>query len=140
MKILTNQKNNLIYAKSAQGTTVIATHVDQSNYLPNQKQGAMSKYRLDSDYWTLPGLLQGSENCGFFQGFHRIPLTNLGGGDVGGKSIESCAPAREECNKYDLTAAPLFLIGDHNDWSRWFATGICSPQLSFLGGHWVTEK
>jgi len=23
----------------------------------------------------------------------------------------SCAPAREECNKYDLTAAPCFLIG-----------------------------
>jgi hypothetical protein len=55
------------------------------------------------------------------------------------KGVESCALAREECNKYDLTAAPLFLIGDHNDWSRWFTIRYLQPQLSFLGGHWVTE-
>jgi hypothetical protein len=28
-----------------------------------------------------------------------------------GNAEESCAPAREECNKYDLTAAPCFSIG-----------------------------
>jgi len=34
---------------------------------------------------------------------------------------QSCAPAREECNKYDLTAPPCFRLAKHNDWSRWFA-------------------
>ncbi len=33
-----------------------------------------------------------------------------------------CAHARKECNKYDLTAHPCFLLANHNDdWSRWFA-------------------
>jgi hypothetical protein len=31
---------------------------------------------------------------------------------------QSCAPAREECNKYDHLC---FLLANHNDWSRWFA-------------------
>jgi hypothetical protein len=85
------------------------------------------------------GLFQGSENCGFFQGFqriHRIRLTNPHWRFPvrAVKGVESCALARKECNEYDLTAAPLFLIGDHNDWSRWFATGICSPSWVFWVG------
>jgi len=34
---------------------------------------------------------------------------------------QSYTPAREECNKYDLTTSPYFSLVDHNDWSRWFA-------------------
>jgi hypothetical protein len=46
--------------------------------------------------------------------------------------------AREECNKYDLSAAPCFWLVNHNDWSRWFAISSLShlfaaPVLSFLG-------
>jgi hypothetical protein len=33
------------------------------------------------------------------------------------------APAREECNKYDLTAAPHFWLVNRNDCSKWFAIG-----------------
>jgi len=28
--------------------------------------------------------------------------------EAGKKAQQSCSPAREECNKYDLTAAPCF--------------------------------
>jgi hypothetical protein len=31
---------------------------------------------------------------------------------------KSCEPAREECNKYDLTTVPYFLLANHKDWSR----------------------
>jgi hypothetical protein len=37
------------------------------------------------------------------------------------KAQQSCAHAREECNKYDLTRDPCFLLAHHNDSSRWFA-------------------
>jgi len=43
------------------GSLLIATHLDQSNYLANQKQ-TINRYGL-----TVPGLLQGSEKCAFFQ-------------------------------------------------------------------------
>jgi hypothetical protein len=33
------------------------------------------------------------------------------------------APARKECNKYDLTAAPHFGLVNRNDCSKWFAIG-----------------
>jgi len=33
---------------------------------------------------------------------------------------ESPTLAKEECNKYDLTTTPCFLLANHNDWSRWF--------------------
>ncbi len=40
------------------------------------------------------------------------------------------APAREECNNYDLFSV--------SDWSRWFAISsllaICSLNFSFMGG------
>jgi hypothetical protein len=39
----------------------------------------------------------------------------------------SCAPARGECNKYDLTDVPWFRLVNHTDWSRWFA--ISSSHL-----------
>jgi hypothetical protein len=39
----------------------------------------------------------------------------------------SCAPAGDECNKYDLTAGPCFWLVNHNDWSKWFA--ISSSHL-----------
>jgi hypothetical protein len=42
--------------------------------------------------------------------------------EAGKKGQQSCAPAREECNKYDLIAAPCFWLANPNDhWSRWFA-------------------
>ncbi len=46
---------------------------------------------------------------------------------------------REECNKYDLTAAQCFWLAHHNNnWSRWFVSSssqpICCPSFSFIGG------
>jgi len=53
-------------------------------------------------------------------GFEEKP-TLVGLAQQNGFSQQSCAPAREECNKYDLTAASCFWLANHNDWSRWFA-------------------
>jgi hypothetical protein len=50
------------------GTLQIATHLDQSNYLPNQKQGEVNKY--DMTVYTTQ--FQSSESCGTFQGFQWI--------------------------------------------------------------------
>jgi hypothetical protein len=36
---------------------------------------------------------------------------------------------REECNKYDLTAAPCSWLADHNDWSGWFAISSLPTYL-----------
>jgi hypothetical protein len=51
---------------------------------------------------------------------------------------QSCAPAREECNKYDLISAPYFSLANHYDWSRWFAISslppIFSPSFTLMGG------
>jgi hypothetical protein len=46
------------------------------------------------------------------------------------RSSKACAPAKEESNKYDLTAVPYFGLDNHNDWSRWFA--ISSSHLFAL--------
>ncbi len=52
---------------------------------------------------------------------------------VGERHSKALTPAREACNKYDLTAAPPVF-----DWSRCFAITsllpICSPSFSFMGG------
>jgi hypothetical protein len=55
------------------GRLLIATHLDQSNYLDNQKQGAVNKY----DLTVLIRLLQGSESCAFFQGHNSLPVNPL---------------------------------------------------------------
>ncbi len=34
------------------------------------------------------------------------------------KAQQSLTPAKEECNKYDLTAIPCFQLANHNDWSQ----------------------
>jgi len=47
------------------GRLQITTHLDQSNYLANQKQGAVNKYNLI----VFCRLFQGSESCLFFQSF-----------------------------------------------------------------------
>ncbi len=58
--------------------------------------------------------------------------------EAGKKAQRSCVPTREECNEYDLTAAPCFWLANHNDWSRWFAISsfpsICSLGVSFISG------
>jgi hypothetical protein len=45
---------------------------------------------------------------------------------------------REECNKYDPTAAQCFWLAHHNDWSRWFTISssppICYPNFTFMDG------
>jgi hypothetical protein len=45
------------------GRLVIATHWDQSNYLPNQKHGATHKYDLSVVITPLPGILHGCVLC-----------------------------------------------------------------------------
>jgi len=37
------------------------------------------------------------------------------------KPQQSCAPVREECNKYNWLLIPGFWLANHNEWSRWFA-------------------
>jgi hypothetical protein len=43
------------------------------------------------------------------------------------KELQSYAPAREECNKYDVIGSHCFGLSSYNDWSRWFA--ISSSHL-----------
>jgi hypothetical protein len=50
------------------GTLQIATHLDQSNYLANQKQGEVNKY----DLIVFTKRFQSYESCGMFQGFQWI--------------------------------------------------------------------
>jgi hypothetical protein len=47
--------------------------------------------------------------------------------EAGNKAQQKCAPATEECNRYDLTADPCSRLANHTDWSRWFA--ISSSHL-----------
>jgi hypothetical protein len=48
---------------------------------------------------------------------------------------QSLTATREECNKYDVTAAPYYWLANHNDWSRWFAISSLQPlcTFSFMG-------
>ncbi len=78
------------------------------------------------------GLAQ--ENGFFPEGF--LSLLKL----VKSTGKESCAPVREECNKYDLPAAPWFWLANHNDWSKWFATSsshlfaVVALSVLWVGG------
>jgi hypothetical protein len=64
----------------------IATHLDQSNYLANQKQGAVNKY----NFIVFIRLFEGSESCLFFRvssGFTGFDWwasskTSCAGGDI----------------------------------------------------------
>jgi hypothetical protein len=47
---------------------LIANHLDQSNYLANQKQGEVNKY----DLIVFIRLFQSSESCGIYQAFQWI--------------------------------------------------------------------
>jgi hypothetical protein len=49
----------------------------------------------------------------------------------------SCAHAREECNKYDLTADPCFWLENHNDWSKWFAISSSHQFTVLVSVLWV---
>jgi hypothetical protein len=55
------------------GRLLIATHLDQSNYLPNQKQAESIKY----DLTLFIRLFQGSEICKTFQGPRTLPVDSL---------------------------------------------------------------
>jgi hypothetical protein len=48
------------------GRLLIATHLDQSNYVDNHKPGVVNKYNLTA-FSTLPGLLEGPGRCAFFR-------------------------------------------------------------------------
>jgi len=48
------------------GRLLIATHLDQSNYLDNHKPEVVNKYNLIA-FSTLPGLLEGPGRCAFFR-------------------------------------------------------------------------
>ncbi len=52
---------------------LIANHLDQSNYLSNQKQGAANKYVLS----LFRRLFQGSESTARFQGPISRPVDSL---------------------------------------------------------------
>jgi hypothetical protein len=58
------------------------------------------------------------------------------------KGAAALCTCREECNKYDLTAAQSLWLADDNDWSKWFAITspppICCLSFSFMG--WVAKE
>jgi hypothetical protein len=53
------------------GRLLMATHLDQWNYLANQKQGAVNKYDLTVF------IRLGSESCTFFQGHRSLRVKTL---------------------------------------------------------------
>jgi len=55
------------------GRLVIAIHLDQSNYLPNQKHESVNKY----DLAVFIRLFQGSESCKSCQGPSSFPVDSL---------------------------------------------------------------
>jgi len=59
------------------GRLLIATHLDQSIYLANQKQGAVNKYDLTVFIRVSPDLLRGSERCAFLRSRSSLPLDPL---------------------------------------------------------------
>jgi hypothetical protein len=63
----------------------------------------MGPYRVKLDEETSKDAALNGEN-----GFEQAYLHSLLRLEKGN---QRCAPARKECNKYDLTAAPCFLIG-----------------------------
>jgi len=52
--------------------------------------------------------------------------------------VQSLTHVGEECNKYDKTSIPHFLLVNHNDWCRCFAITylkpICRPSVSLWAG------
>jgi hypothetical protein len=92
------------------GRLLMATHLDQWNYLANQKQGTVNKY----DLTVFIRLFQGSESCTFFQGHRSLPV-----------------------NPLDLTAVhyPRFPVQGHI-----LSTNGDAPSLSSWGSiHWTTK-
>ncbi len=57
----------------AAGRLLRATHLDQSNYLTNQKQVVVNRYGVT----VFNTLFQGSESCAFLQGPSRRPADSL---------------------------------------------------------------
>jgi hypothetical protein len=74
-------------------------------------------WRKVKTYWF------GSTKCFLVQRF----CTVSGGLE---RTLQTLTPAREECNKYDLTAAPSFWLANHDDWSRWFAISSLLPVFA----------
>jgi len=56
--------------------------------------------------------------------FHSAKLDSLHWLVEGEATLCTC---KEECNKYDLSAAECFLSAHHVDWFKWFA--INSPLI-----------
>jgi hypothetical protein len=59
------------------GRLLLATHLDQSNYLANQKQGAVNKYDLIVFITLFRGSSRAWEVWCYFQWIHWIWLINL---------------------------------------------------------------
>jgi len=55
------------------GRLLIATHLDQSNYLTNQQEGAVNKF----DLTVFIRLFQGAGRCACFQGCNSLPVDQL---------------------------------------------------------------
>jgi hypothetical protein len=90
----------------AGGRLLTATHLDQSNYLANQKQGPVNKYELTVFIRLFPG----SGSCKFFQPPRSPPVDSLDWTDephprfpgqghilsVGGDALSVQSPAVEQ--------------------------------------------
>jgi hypothetical protein len=59
------------------GRLLIATHLDQSNYIANQKQGAVNKYYLIVFIRMFPTSRAHLKCCAFLQGPISLPMDSL---------------------------------------------------------------
>jgi hypothetical protein len=71
--------------------------------------------------------------CGFGSGNWFFSCKFARSAEASKKRSKSCTPAREDCNKYDLTSSPCCWLANHNE-CRWFA--ISSSHL-FAVPVWV---
>jgi hypothetical protein len=71
--LFSNATHKTETASTIAGRLLRATHLDQSNYLTNKKQGLVNKYGVT----VFNTLFQGSKSCAFLQGPSRRPADSL---------------------------------------------------------------
>ncbi len=116
------------------GRLLIATHLDQSNYLANQKQGAVNKYG-----WTVfIGLVQGSSSALKAVHFLRVtavlPVNSLDLAPVPHPRFHYSVPM-------EMLKARLLTSSDIMCWMEKNVNDVLSFMMSLVSaGWWITTK
>jgi hypothetical protein len=99
------------------GRLLIATHFDQSNYLANQKQGAVNKYG-----WTVfIRLVQGSSSCAFFQSHCSLSSESTGFGSCTSSKI-SLLSAHGDAQRQTLDIIRYYVLDGKKMWMMFWAS------------------